>query len=292
MHSKCQPSKQSVQISMDETRLSYSFHGALGNIVKPKYWPNRRSPPVARVTPADTKGAVSYVAFLTPHADLQRRLPQVVLGRKSRFSFRTVQGVGRIPSTVKLIVAEKGWNNAKATLQILTLLHEALVDLPHLQAVFILDCHRCHLSMTVLEYARRLGLWVLFVPAGLTRLLQPLDFYAFHKFKSFVRSEFRQILMDKGDVTVLDWFKIVFQALTEFMTSQDWAPAFDFLGLRGSRATLCQTLLCQCPQLQEQNPPSVLQRHEVAMLLPRNFDVPYWVLFAAPRGVHRRILVF
>lgn len=291
LRSRTPHGKELVEISMDETRLGYAFHGAAGNIVKPRYFPHRRMPPVTNVLQSDARGAVTYVSFLTSHAMLQRELPQILLGKAVRFPFRTMLQLGRIPRTVKLITTEKGWNTADTMLEILNLLHESLVGFPNLQVVLIVDCAKCHLSLRVLERVRTLGLWLMFVPAGLTYLLQPLDFYVFHRLKAFLRSEFREALIAQGFVSIFDWFRVIFKAMTDFMVSQDWAPAFDFLGLRGSRATLCDTLVSLCPQLVEQGPPVILQREEVARIVPRGVDVPYWLLFAAPRGVRRRLLL-
>ena len=154
-----------------------------------------------------------------------------------------------------------------------------------------MDVCRSHFGAQVLEDARRLGFWVAFIPAGLTWLLQPLDFYVFAKYKAFLKSKFRDCLIQYGSVAVPQWFAIVFQALTNFMTGQNWSPAFDLLGLRGSREGLCATLLAHCPHLKTPVPADILTIDEIAKIFPRGCRVSHWLLFASPWGVRRRLVL-
>ena len=63
-----------------------------------------------------------------------------------------------------------------------------VVEQPDVWIVVVWDCASVHLNQDVFTHARRLGILVLFVPAGLThRLLQILDVYIHACLKRLVR---------------------------------------------------------------------------------------------------------
>ena len=67
------------------------------------------------------------------------------------------------------------WNNHALMKKILQTLRDSLAHRPDVQAVLILDVAPCHIHKSVLREALDLGIWLVFVPASITCLLQPLD---------------------------------------------------------------------------------------------------------------------
>ena len=104
---------------MDETTVSYIYAPSAGNVCRRRYFPHRRLPPVAKISQGQLRSTVTHCAFIAPHAALQRVLPQVLIGSKSRFTLRVLNRLGKIPSTVHIIRGKTAWNNGSIMLQIL-----------------------------------------------------------------------------------------------------------------------------------------------------------------------------
>ena len=285
--------KELLPINLDETSIGYAFPGAAGNITRRRWWPNKRQPPRSKVNQQAARGSITYVALVTPRGDVQRKLPQILIGsRTKRFTLRVLNSLGVIPARVFLIRGSNAWNNSVIMLEILNLLADALRDVVQgFQPVLVMDTCKCHLTDVVLHHSWRLGIWVSIVPAGLTWLLQPLDCFVFARLKSFLRNEFRACLQTHGAVSVAQWFRMLFKAATEFMCGNSWERGVRFLGLLCDRDDMSGTLLSYCPGLKTQTRAELPTVSEVAKVLPRGARVPYWLLFAGPRGFTRRLRV-
>ena len=70
---------------------------------------------------------------------------------------------------------EKAWNNNILTHRILQVISNAVSHRADLQPVLILDVAPCHIHEAVMRKARSLGIWLVYVPAQVTSLVQPLD---------------------------------------------------------------------------------------------------------------------
>ena len=71
---------------------------------------------------------------------------------------------------------KSGWNTTKMVF-VLEMRDDLLGQ--GWQPILIMDCARCHILRSVIAKAKALGFWMVFVPAHLTFLLQPLDIDAF-----------------------------------------------------------------------------------------------------------------
>ena len=67
--------------------------------------------------------------------------------------------------------------------KVLALLAERLAALMETRQIFfVMDVSRPHIHYSIVNEACRFGFWVIFIPAKLTWLLQPLDVYAFARY--------------------------------------------------------------------------------------------------------------
>lgn len=232
--------KQPVFLNLDETSISHSFHGAKGYFAK-HLLKSRRAK--TRIRKKDLRGSVSHVAIIADRPDVQKRLPQVFIGNKHRFTLGLMaEVVGITPESVHLFRRKSSWNNIENMIFVLGLLAEALEHFPDLQAILALDTVPCHIAPRILKKAAELKLWIAPVPAGLTYLLQPLDVSCFAQYKAFLRSAYRVARMATGTVSTRQWMMLLFQVCTDFLNSTPWAPAFCSVGLGAGELKLSTEL--------------------------------------------------
>ena len=100
--------KQPVFLNLDETSISYSYHGAKGFFVK-KLLRTRKG--VVKIRKKELRGSVSHVAIIADRPDVQRVLPQVFIGNKHRFTLGLMEAVtGDKPAFVHLFRRKSSWN--------------------------------------------------------------------------------------------------------------------------------------------------------------------------------------
>ena len=88
------------------------------------------------------------------------------------------------PDGLKLWKLPSSWMNHETFRRVLSELAKSLRHfLSDRLIVLLLDCARCHIHHSIVNLATRLGIWMIFVPSGLTWLLQPLDVAVFARVK-------------------------------------------------------------------------------------------------------------
>lgn len=223
--------KQPLFLNLDETLISYSYHGAKGYFVKKLVKTRKGS---VKIRKKELRGSVSHVAIIADRPDVQRVLPQVFIGNGHRFTLGLLAAVadaGDKPNCVHLFRRKSSWMNIENMSAILDLLAKALGDFPSLQPILVLDTVRCHIAPCILQKAASLKIWLAPVPAGLTYLLQPLDVSCFARYKHFLRSRYRAARMAAGSVSAHQWMRLLFQVCEEFLSAKSWAAAFRMVGI-------------------------------------------------------------
>jgi len=221
--------KQPVFLNLDETSISYSFHGAQGYFAKHLIKSRRAK---TRIRKKELRGSVSHVAIIADKPDVQKCLPQVFIGNRHRFTLGLMaEVVGSKPEFIHLFRRKSSWNNIENMISVLELLAAALGHFPDLQPILLLDTVRCHIAPNILRKAAELKLWIAPVPAGLTYLLQPLDVRCFAQHKSFLRSAYRAARIASGALSARQWMTLLFQVCTDFLNATPWAPAFCSVGI-------------------------------------------------------------
>ena len=284
--------REPVIVNLDETSVSYSFHGARGNVVKQAHWRSKYQPPTAHVGLSQRYGMITHVGMITNRGDCQSLLPQLIIGSRKKFTRKLLTGIGRVPSPVDLIKKDSAWNNTETMKSILSSLDGALRHIENKQVILIMDAAKCHISPKVLELAASLRIWVCIVPTDTTWLLQPLDVSVFSHYKRFLRNQFRDCLIDQGHVTDRDWLHMITTVATDFLQSSDWASAFNSLGLLGDRANISGTLQSHCPGVAISDPSDIQMPtvEDLKHVLPNRLNIPrlHNLLMARP---HRRRLI-
>ena len=97
------------------------------------------------------------------------------------------------------------------------------------QPILLLDACSTHMGQRFLRACSRWNIWLVFVPARMTWLLQPADTHCFAAFKAYLRKLFEQSILDSRDgaVTVRDIILQLDAAIRRIIQGKRWSPAFD-----------------------------------------------------------------
>ncbi len=95
-----------------------------------------------------------------------------------------------------------------------------------------------------MKKARTLGIWLVYVPAQVTFLLQPLDSHAFSIFKAWLRQQYAalQSEAERGRVCRLRWLQVLQTAKREFFDVRTWARSFQETGASRPRVRFTRAL--------------------------------------------------
>jgi hypothetical protein len=122
------------------------------------------------------------------------------------------------PWWLEVYALPSSWMNQKLLRRILRLLATALVEVQKDRLVIlVMDSARCHIHKDIINEACRQGFWVIFVPAKLTWLLQPLDTHIFRHFKARLRKKYMsmRLLSEDGKLSKLQWFLMLRDVIAE-----------------------------------------------------------------------------
>lgn len=148
-----------------------------------------------------------------------------------------------------------GWVTAGNFPSILTSLRRAVRrQRPGQQLVIALDSASQHLSDSVITHAARLGLHLLFIPARMTYLLQPLDAHVFGTLKRTLRRQqlAARVANPAGSLLPGQWIDILASCVQDVLVKRSWAHAFSGNGLTGepsaARVAVLEPVGCILPR--------------------------------------------
>jgi hypothetical protein len=170
---------------MDETSVAFAYPGQKGNVAQQQH--TGRPQPASyteKATLSIRRGNVTYCAFIASDMAVQSLLPQIVIGNKKKFTRKLLRTAwAEQPDFVQTWTAETGWINQTVMKRMISVLHNCLKDITDdYQIIFVVDVARCHIHKDIVNHACRHNMWMLYVPAKMTWLLQPLDAYVFAGF--------------------------------------------------------------------------------------------------------------
>jgi hypothetical protein len=111
--------------------------------------------------------------------------------------------------------------------------------------VLLLDTYPAHCDQLCLQSCARKRIWVVFVPAKQTWLLNPLDTHTFGAYKQFLRKDYRRMLgvRPAGSVTVADMVSSIGRAVKKVLQGKRWRHAFEDNGFGTGRRCARATIL-------------------------------------------------
>lgn len=140
------------------------------------------------------RGAYTYCALICSDPSIQPFLPHFLISSQTWLPSSLLRAYNALPRTqLQIIRGKSSWVTADCMLVILQAVKKALMPfLAGISPVIMWDCACPHLPKTILVAAKRHGFQLLYIPASTTSLLQPLDVFAFWRFKSYLRQKYRE----------------------------------------------------------------------------------------------------
>jgi len=237
--------KKLLLMNLDETSISCAPETRQGLIVVQS---SRQARAVVRTQ--DSRTNFTYVAVICPDPALQETMPHFIIGCKRKVTEAQTQELmnSAQPHVHVWRNGEKAWNNNILMQRILRVISDAVSHRADLQPVLILDVAPCHIHEAVMRKAKSLGIWLVYVPAQVTSLVQPLDTHAFASFKAWLRQEYMKLRGKSVDGLVdrLPWLRVLQRARASFFNQRIWTDSFRDTGARVPVSRLTRALQRFC----------------------------------------------
>ena len=277
------PNKHIVRINMDESSLKLCPPARKGLVV-----PIRSSgdqPSYARQRKAslrDRRSALSLVAFIADDVQIQRALPQLILGNESSLPKRSMDELRSEPLACQgffLLPRKSAWLDAACLVKIVSLLGAALrpfQDSHHI--LFCMDACPTHTHLKVVQECHRQNLYLFFIPASMTGYLQPLDTHVFAQYKHFLRTEHESqaLATPDGSMRHIDMVKIMMRGIRTVLVERCWSHAFQQNGFSTTQEGVSKSLLKKLGY--DLTPPvgnTLPTFHQWQLLFRRKSDIPF-----------------
>ena len=228
--------REYVFVNMDETSVSKVVPQTSGFV------PDRsiqRAQGMFRRRPRPDRHDVrtSLLGTVCSDASLQPYLPQVFLPSYSKHAIppeEVLREYRRSRTPLEYWHDTNGWSSWKTIRRWLTRLRSIISSArPQAWIVVVLDCATSHLHAEVLRHARKLGLLVLLIPAGLTHVFQVLDAYIYADLKRRIRQGIVRHTAGQpaGELDRLGRIRCVAAATHEALVQVDCSVYFQRVGI-------------------------------------------------------------
>ena len=192
---------------------------------------NLGRPPARFINRSLKRGTATHVAAISHLPQIQALLPQFVLLNKRTFKGNDIPS--SLPEGLIFIRDVSGWNTAEKMVLILEHIAKALISCTtKYQVVVLLDVASCHIDTQVISAANRLNLWLMYVPARLTFMLQPLDVACLQAYKSALNQLFVERQDNDGTLRTKEWFNVLVSKIKEFLWKNRTLRLYDLTHLR------------------------------------------------------------
>ena len=229
--SRAPAGKTILRINIDKTSVCLFQGTGRGTVF---YCRKRQSPnaePTQQASRKSRRTCLTHVAVICDNPKLQPLLPQYIIGNLQTFLKRDWPVLlASAPGNVVLIRQKSAWNNVALFVQILNRLGTILK--PYLfscQPVLLLDACRLHFATPIIQACVRSHLWLVFVPARLTWLLQPCDTHAFQRYKLILRNAYQasRARSATGELSMSEFLECMYKAIRSVLQEKRWSLAFD-----------------------------------------------------------------
>ena len=173
---------------------------------------------------------------------------------------------------------ELSWENVVDVLEKISV---AMKAFPHMQPILLLDCAPCHTHWEVIAKGNATGIWLCYVPARMTSMLQPLDVCCFGSYKARLRRAF-QAVETQARLERAAWALALAQIVKEYWRGCKWKPAFERVGVHTgplAEALTRQLRRLACPRKVPDGPPSSL---DLKAVLPKGHRCVWSSVFLLP----------
>jgi hypothetical protein len=222
------------------------------------------------------------VAFACDDAEVQPLLPQVFIGNEHVLAASDVVELNaKAPRNVFFVRRQSSWVNEQALVEIICLLTTCLKEVMKTRRVILyMDTYKAHLGVRVIKECTKAGVFLAYIPAGTTALLQPLDACVFSLYKRWVRHELEQKRLGAPSAALsrLDILDAYCRGIPAVLEARAWQGAFVSTGLRGQDG-LSQDLTLRLQGAWRPIPRSLPSLEDLQAVYPRGMHIPVAELF-------------
>ena len=285
LHTRVARGTVALNINLDETAVRLFQMSGPGHVaIDTKRRRRQKERPVQNVGKQQARAAFTHVVMVADDTLLQPLLPQVLIFNKHMLSARDHDRLkNQVPRNVYLLRQTTGWVTEQTMLVIVRLLHACLRDmLAARQVVLSCDAYRAHMTPAVARLCYNLGIYLFYIPAKLTWVLQPCDTHVLAQYKRHLRMRFQssQLECATGRVDLDAVIDAVCHAIRHVLQGKAWRRAFQDTGLTGHQREVSESLL---RKLQWEAPPVVgaglPSLAQLASIYPRGALIPVEQLF-------------
>ena len=290
--------KTVVRINMDESCCKLSPQLRRGLVALPSGLKSRQFLQIERRNPLKLRrSAVTLAAFVSDNDAVNKVLPQIIVGAEHVIqAWMTPLLNNNRTDSIFVIRRKSAWLKSDVVVSLINVLGEALKPFASTcRFVLLLDAAKVHLSKKVVRACTRSGIYLMYVPASMTSLLQPLDTHVFSLYKRFVCREYEEALVnsDSGEVSTFVFLQILIAAVENVIQGRSWKNAFLQTGFGNQQKDIARSLrtklqLDAVPVL----PPSLPTLEELAVIYPSNVEPAVDCLFDVflPPRMRKRVL--
>ena len=245
---------------------------------------------------AQRKQCVSLLAMVSNVSLINTLLPLVLLANQTYVSAEEMTRLTEryeLDDHCWLLRLESSWNDNMIMVWLLEVLRKCLRDVMSQYTIgLLIDCCSCHIADTVITKAGRCGFRLLYIPAGMTATLQPLDCYVFARFKKAVLAAFHHLRgeAEDGRVRTELYIREIMEIGKHLLFEEEWTWAFNKCGFDGKQRQLAATMRKIIPGIepQEQIPADLPTLHDLQTIFPKGKKIPIGWLFHWTTKVHEQ----
>ena len=290
--------KTVIRINMDESCCKLSPPLKRGLVALPSGLKSRQFLQIERRNPLKLRrSAVTLAAFVSDNEEVNKILPQIIVGAEQIIQawMGPLLMNGRTDG-IFVLRRKSAWLRADVVANLINVLGEALAPFANTcRFILMLDAAKIHFSKRVVQACTRHSIHLLYVPASMTSLLQPLDTHVFPLYKRFISREYEKALVDSasGEISIFAFIKLLIAAVENVIQRRSWKQAFLQTGFGNQQKDLSRSLRSK---LQLDAVPVIEPRlptlDELQVIYPGNVEPAVDVLFDLflPARKRRRVL--
>ena len=230
-----------LRLNLDETSIVLNHDEDKGVISK-----SSKDKVVLVKKKSRQRGSLTHVAIVCDDSQVQPLLPQFIIGNEHVLRVQDLKELEpALPKNVILIRAKSSWITVELFIVLLEMLRQTL-NLHNVtrHPILLLDCCPVHLHARVLRVARKNAIYLCYVPASLTWLLQPLDVKILRRLKACLRGLYRrsQIANHAACVPTVEIVRNLAKAIRQILQGNSWVSAFDACGYSNIGTELTSTI--------------------------------------------------
>lgn len=271
--------RQPCFLNLDETSIPQATMKATGYFQVPG---QKQIRPRRRLEASLRKGMATHVAIIADDTSVQAALPQIFMVNRRLFKKKDI-----VDLPVPRVQIQRGfsaWNSHEKMVDILYEIGDVMLKFPQKQPILLLDCAPCHTQWEVIAAANANGIWLLYIPARMTSILQPLDVCAFGSYKSQLSRAFLSQEVDAG-LPRSRWSLVLARLVKEYWRGNKWRAAFERVGvheLRRADSMTRQLRKLKPTRIVTDDPPT---EEDLLRILPRGHRSLWASVFLLPANL-------